>query len=510
MNCTRCGQPLQPGHAFCPRCGQPAAAAVPAAPPGRPPQPGVPWAGQPPAAASAAAAAPAPRRRPTWPLLAVAVAVLAALAAAWFLVLPRFLGGEDELGDMQGVVPPQPKAPVGALRLNSVLPPVWPGAVHAADAGLVLLPTPELDDSYGATPVWKAVEARDLASGRTLWAADLGRSVCALGRPGALLCLDGSQARTYDLRTGASRTLGALGPLPGRLLSYPDGFFVTLSWTPPPGTGSAASVSPRSFALTGYDAGARQRWSRTLLASATGDDPMLGRLAGDVVVYARGQDRLSATLQLTWLAYLRDPATGEPLPGVQEGVAATALPGRRLLVRTAAGFDVLDARGRAVASAAESASATMTYLVDDGSVPAFVVEQPDASSWTVHGLDGSRWSTAERPVAVCGGVVVTAPQQPAGAKASGVRIARDATGAEKWRLTLPIAPDRYSRVLCDGQRVIESDAGTVVAYASGGLAWTAAVAGADGASLLGVRHGGIVLETLVGDVHVDVVALRQE
>jgi len=135
MNCIRCGQPLDPGAAFCGNCGQPVAQAA-AQPPAQTPPP-MPVAAATPAVQPVAVvpAAPQPPQPPVQPVVAQPVSQIPA---------------QQVSQPVAGVTPAQPAAvpqgqpPVAAgVPAYAVSPPAQPGEVKAIIgliAGVLAIP----------------------------------------------------------------------------------------------------------------------------------------------------------------------------------------------------------------------------------------------------------------------------------------------------------------------------------------------------------------------------------
>lgn len=343
----------------------------------------------------------------------------------------------------------------------------------------MLLPT--LDDDVFVT----GLEAVELSTKRTLWSIVLETAVCGLGQPGAVSCAEGDQITTYDLRSGSIvRRITAPHP-PAEIVGLSDGGVVIASW-PASAQGSSMSGTANAtlpVSLARLESSGSTRWTHSLSLQSAGQSALLGVSGNNLLVstwvYLKAPS-VPTTHSYPLLTTVRSLETGDPVPSIPDGSLVERVPGDKLLVRAAAADKVVDDAGHLLATLSPTLHPSLFRPANDGTVPGYwgtAVPTGASPSETVLLFgDGGRLVATlpdERPIAACGEVCVTGVQDAAG-KDTGVRIARDSAGTEKWRTALPAGNGALG--LCDGTRIIESvispdGAAEIVAYSGAGVAW---------------------------------------
>lgn len=324
-----------------------------------------------------------------------------------------------------------------------------PGALDERFVDLGVVVSAAKDATY--------VRGVDLSKGAIVWQHRLnGRAACAYDRTEAVICFSSTREATRLALSGGE----LVGPTrrttveePAKVWVAPDGAYYVASATSGAEKavdkgGKSVKTWPLTVRLARVDAGGAVVWStQGSLWSSTRQIELDG---SDTLV------ALTTTLAGSGTpALIRTQLGGSAV--VADGTSTTLLPDGRLAAQGEGTQVLLDSSGKELFPIPGAALGDLTRDLPVDKVPAMSLVppqrnlpgHPQAPTLVSIAPTGATGALGKgRPVAVCGGALVTttAPEDPISLSAQGV-----ADGRQLWSVPYP---DALVDVVCDGKRVI--------------------------------------------------------
>lgn len=362
----------------------------------------------------------------------------------------------------------QDGTPKGGTGANLVPMLKEPRVLWSGEGGVPFVPSGDPADARLVALVTQPLKAEgtlsmyDIDQNRKLWSVTLpqGGTCQPGGQPNRIVCKYQSKIAVYEARSGAIVALLNGAGTFGDSVTLMSDDKVAVSHCVDRQRNS--QPYPLTCAIRMLMPDGRTVWSTTVTTLQTQWYVGL-RVVENLLLISYQANEVG-----DWRYSVRDAATGNSVE-IPDGVRLLGV-GKRIIA-TGDSTVVYDTTGKQIGTLA--AEPVLAWSADDGSILGYVSTLNNALQ--IYDEKGTKTTEVpgERPRTICGGAIITVP-----VGVPTVRIARNLSGREQWRITLP--ETGTSSTFCDGTRVIdaaysqETDTtrATITAYTAQGVSWT--------------------------------------